>query len=308
MLSERFDDVRSWIAALRDGSKERLGFGYEIVWGEVRHRQLGSNRLPARVVVPTLDDALRLIGAADNAARFADAAMATLQTFPELHAWVVARPLVLLEHAHAWERVLRVLAWFRTHQRPGIYLRQIDVPGVDTKFVEARKSLLAELLDLVLPAEAIDASASGMRAFEQRYGLQAKPTMIRFRVLDDRPLAGPFSDVAIPLHELSRAALDVDDVFITENEANGLAFRASRAASSSSGSATASRSWLRRHGWRRNGCTTGATSIRTASPSSIDFAAISRTCVRSSWIATPSSNTALCGHTKHSPSVRCSTG
>ncbi|WP_429207336.1 DUF3322 domain-containing protein [Massilia sp. UYP11] len=57
----------------------------------------------------------------------------------------------------------------------GIYLRQVDIPGVDTKFIEARKRLIAELLDQVLPAESIDAGAVGARQLETRYGLLGKP-------------------------------------------------------------------------------------------------------------------------------------
>ena len=57
----------------------------------------------------------------------------------------------------------------------GIYLRQVDIPGVDTKFIGARKRLIAELLDQVLPAESIDAGAVGARQLETRYGLLGKP-------------------------------------------------------------------------------------------------------------------------------------
>jgi hypothetical protein len=79
-----------------------------------------------------------------------------------------------------------VLSWFRDHPRCGLYLRQIDIPGVGTKFIEERKPLLTELLDLVLPPDAIEAAAAGWRNFERRYTLRSKPNLIRFRVLDRR--------------------------------------------------------------------------------------------------------------------------
>jgi hypothetical protein len=223
-LSDRFAEVQAWIRSLQSGSRERRGFGYDIVWAQVNNRVVGANRVPYRVVVPTRDDALRLIGAFPEAESFARLAAVTLAEFPELREWIGRKPLALLEHAAAWERVLRVLAWFRRNPRPGIYLRQLDIATVDTKFIESRKGLLAELLDLVLPANAIDESAKGSRFFEERYGLLSKPARVRFRLLDDGLFMGGFSDLAVPVPEFERAHFDVARVFITENDANGLAF------------------------------------------------------------------------------------
>ena len=45
-LGSRFEEVRSWIRSLEEGSRARRGFGYEIEWADLNHRQLGRNRLP----------------------------------------------------------------------------------------------------------------------------------------------------------------------------------------------------------------------------------------------------------------------
>lgn len=223
-LAERFDEVRQWIAELEAGSKAARGFGYDIVWREINHRQLGRNRVPASVVVPSADDALALIGKRRQAARFDRVVEATTGPFPQLLPWLRKRPLVALEHASHWERVLKVVAWFRDHPRPGLYLRQLEIPGVDTKFIESNKRLLAEVLDLVLPAETVDSDVAGVRWFEARYGLVPKPALIRFRLLDPGLHLGPLSDVATPTSQFARLELPVRYVFITENEVNGLSF------------------------------------------------------------------------------------
>ena len=50
------------------------------------------------------------------------------------------------------------------HPRSGLYLRQIEVAGVHTKFIESRKGLLAELLDLCCrPTQAIDGGPRRLR-------------------------------------------------------------------------------------------------------------------------------------------------
>ncbi|MRU24952.1 hypothetical protein FG477_00115, partial [Xylella fastidiosa subsp. multiplex] len=55
---------------------------------------------------------------------------------PVLLAWLLRRPTPALEVADRWERLLAVVAWLQAHARPGVYLRQVDVPGVDSKFIE----------------------------------------------------------------------------------------------------------------------------------------------------------------------------
>jgi hypothetical protein len=223
-LGEQFDAVRSWIKALEAGSKTNIGHGYDIVWREINHRQLGRNRIPDRIVLASEADALRLLGRHADARRFDQLAAATLAAFPPLKDWLGRRALTVLEQAGAWERILAILCWFVAHPRPRLYLRQLDVAGVDSKFIETRKALLAELLDLVLPADAIDAAASGARQFEARYGLLGKPALVRFRILDPAHYIGAMSDLSVPVAQFAALRLNVERVFITENEINGLAF------------------------------------------------------------------------------------
>ena len=223
-MGEQFDLVRDWIGALRSSSHAERGDGYELVWRDINHRQLGRNRIPVAAIVESEASALRMIGRGADARRFDELVATTLGAFPALRPWVARQPLRLLEHRDGWERVVAVLRWFVANPRPGIYLRQLDIPGVDTKFIEVRKGLIAELLDQVLPAESIDAGVVGARQFEARYGLLGKPAQIRFRILDQRHYIGGCSDLMVPVAQFAALRTGVDHVYITENEVNALAF------------------------------------------------------------------------------------
>lgn len=223
-LTERFAAVADWVRALRDGSKDNKGYGYTVHWRQRRHRVQGANDLPDAITVDTEDDALRWLNRRDDAARFSQLAERTLAVFPALQSWLRLRPLRALEHEPIWDDLLAVLAWFQAHPRPGVYLRELDIPGIHTKFIEAHRGLLAELLDAVLPADAIDAGATGVRGFNRRYGLHDKPALIRFRLLDDRLAINGLTDLTVPADQLARLDPGADTVFITENEINGLAF------------------------------------------------------------------------------------
>jgi len=219
-----FEKVRSWIRALEEGTRTRRGFGYEIEWIEVTHRQLGRNRIPARVTVPTEVDALKLIGMERQAARFEQLRRSTEHNFPSLTAWLARKPFAVLSNAQEWPRILAVLNWFRDHPNSNLYLRQLDIEGVDTKFVETRKALLSELLELVLERAHNSQSNGATQTFEERYGLRSKPPTIRFRVLDRSLAVGGLLDVATPAAQFASLATLARRVFITENEVNGLAF------------------------------------------------------------------------------------
>jgi hypothetical protein len=225
-LGDRFPLVQRWIAELEASSREEQGFGYEIAWEETKNRRIGRNRVPVGVLLPTRADALGMIGQTEAAARFDALVEATLARFPILRDWLARKPLLALDYADDWGRILDCLAWFRDHPRSGLYARQIDVAGVDTKFIEARKGLLSELLDIVLPPEAVDPLAIGARGFEARYGLRSKPSLVRFRILDERHAIAGLTDLAVPAEQFAGLSLQVGRVLVVENEITGLAFPA----------------------------------------------------------------------------------
>ncbi len=220
-LSGQFDSVRSWIAGITAIPYVR------IEWREVNHRVLGAQRLPDAVWVDTLDAATMLIGKSEDLRRFIEVLALTRQEQSLLVKWLSARPLQAIELAAQWPCFLKIVAWITEHPRPGIYLRQVDIPGIHSKFIEGHRVLLCELFDLVLPEAAIALEQTGVGKFSARYGFLDKPVRIRFRVLDDRITLLPgliLPDITLDSDSFARLDLSVGHVFITENETNFLAF------------------------------------------------------------------------------------
>lgn len=221
-LTQNFDEVRRWIAQLKRQAKH-----YRIVWRHVNHRVLGANDLPGEIWIDTLDDALAFVDRRQEAERFTALVTMTKERLPDLAAWLRKRPLRALTLADDWPLLLDIVAWMRRHPHPGLYLRQVDIPGVHTKFIEGHRSVLMELFDLVLPEEAVDREAGGVSGFCRRYGFLERPAHVRFRILDDAYAVfhtGTDQDVTVTHDTFAGLDLPVDNVFFTENEINFLAF------------------------------------------------------------------------------------
>ncbi len=222
-LSERFDAVRAWSADLQRGARA----GYRIALREVRHRVIGQNSLPGEAWVESLDDALRLIGRLPEAHAFQQLLAITQRQQPALLPWLQRHASRALALADAWPRLLVIVAWLQARPRPDVFLRQVDLPGIDSKFIEAQRGVLAELLDLALPLDAIVPQATGLAQFARRYGFRDKPLRVRLRWLDPGHVGwvpGGDGDFTVSQASFVRLAPAVARVFITENEINFLAF------------------------------------------------------------------------------------
>lgn len=222
-LRDHFEAVRVWSRHLLEMPHIRLDIR------DFRHQVFGQNSLPAAAWIDDAASAIALLGKQKEARIFGQICTLTATNHPALLPWLSKRPLRALELAADWEKLLAVTDWLLSHPRPGIYLRQMDIPGIHSKFVEAQRGVLSELLDLALPAAAINPEASGISQFNRRYGFRDKPERIRLRWLD--AACSPYPDLAtadltLDAESFARLPGTVEHVFITENETNFLAFPA----------------------------------------------------------------------------------
>jgi len=202
-------------------------------WQSVNHRVLGRQQLPAHFVLEEPQQAARLIGKSEALKQFIMLYRQTMKTLAALEIWLLQYPLKALALAEDWPQLLALCAWMQVHPNPRIYLRQVDVAQVDSKFIEQHRKVLAQLFDMVLPVFAVNDDYTGVSGFARRYGFLDKPAMIRMRPLDaDIALLHSDSDQDVMMTSKALARLHpdvrsrIERVFIVENEINYLAFPA----------------------------------------------------------------------------------
>lgn len=228
-LAHRFAEVQDWARLWNAVDPDLFRVEYRALGG----RLTGVNQVPARVWVDTFEQLCRLLGVTRQARRFEQLLDETREAEPELLDWVAAHPIRALRHEGDWHRVLGTVTWLNDEQHSGLYLRQIAVPGVDTKFIEQHRGLLADLLDAHPHGRRADLSKP-RGEFAARYGFRGKPEQVRFRFLgaadgesdgDGAGLAG-FTELTVRAQELQHAPLKVATVYVVENEITYLAFPA----------------------------------------------------------------------------------
>ena len=193
--------------------------------GEAGRRTVGSNRIPAAAVFATVEDEIGFVGKARDAARFRDLAGRLGELDQNLAGWAARRPLKLLELGADALTAARVALWLRANPRPGIYVRQLSLPGVHTKFIERNRQVIDQLLAAVVPGvtepDGEGGEAPGAR-FARRHGFLHPPERVRFRILDPeiQVLGG---DITVTAEAFAHLELPVRTVVATENQVNFLA-------------------------------------------------------------------------------------
>lgn len=223
-LANHFDEVRDWIADLQ--SEPRL----RIEWRSFTHRVLGNNRVPNSLWVDSVENVAAWLGRRQELELMNALCEQTRRDCPELLGWLCEKPAHVMQALRLhedWPRLLRVVGYLQSHPRPGMYLRQLDLPGIHTKFIESHQKILQSLLDFSLPKSSIEPNATGASRFLRRYGFREKPERVRFRFLDPDKALIPAKlgrDLQIDAEAFAKLCPEVSQVFITENEINYLAF------------------------------------------------------------------------------------
>jgi hypothetical protein len=215
-IGARYAEVAAWA---REWANEAGPF--TVSTKVVGARRTGANEIPDRIRIDTFDDLVAFLGTFDQARRHGELVKLAKVVAPQIHTWVVDKPMRALAHEAEFDRLLACVRWLVDNADRDRYLRQVDVPGVDTKFIEHHRGILAELVDLVIDAPADQRS----RDFAARYGFRDKPARVRIRALDPGVslLPAGISDVELRTDELAHP-FDVEHVFLVENEVTCLAF------------------------------------------------------------------------------------
>lgn len=219
-IANQFEQVRKWVAQLQSLAE------IKIEWKIVAHRIQGEQQLPESLWIENIEAVLRLLNQQQHYRQFQQIVCLTQQKQPDLLVWLAKYPFKALAVAENWAHLLAVVEWKKQHPKPNIYLRQVDIPHIHSKFIEQHQRLLAELFEAVLPADQINPQFIGNSQFCARYGFLSKPQHIRLQNLDKNcPLVAgiDYSDISLDSSTFAQLNPKIEKILIVENEVSFLA-------------------------------------------------------------------------------------
>lgn len=204
------------IQQINSQSKEKKGFGYTLEFQKVKTKLLGVQDLPTSIFFDTQKDFLKFLGKEREVEFFKINIEKIINAFPELKEWIIKNPIKIINNQTKWESILKVCEYFKQNPKPNLYVRELPIK-VHTKFVERNKTVIRELVDLLI-SEHINIEE---KEFEKRFNLKFTEPQIRFKVLDEEISQKFFSgldDIAIPVSQFKKLNLPIRKVLVVENK------------------------------------------------------------------------------------------
>jgi len=208
--------VRRWVQAWTDWPS-----GGSVSWMSRQWGRLGTQQLPASLALATPREVAVVVGDASRWEQVQLRYQSITARWPQLSGPAVVGKLfnVLAEYEDSdFLRLFALLDWLESNPASGLLVRQLPVEGLDTKWLEKRKGLVADLIRQLR-------SDIPEGDFYCVCGLRRQPNRVRLRVLCPtlRHSVGGLCDLEAPTEELATLNLVPSTVLIVENLETGLA-------------------------------------------------------------------------------------
>lgn len=208
--------VRAWVSSWASWK----GAG-AVNWEERKWARLGTQALPISLTVPTADDVALLVGQSSRWNRARERHAQILGKWPQLSAGgtLAARFNLLADYSEVdFNRLVSLLEWLVKNPNSNVYLRQLPVEGLDTKWAEQRIGVITSLLTDIK-------NHKGDGNFHEICGLLRPPHRVRVRLLCPglRKLVGGLHDFEAPIDDIAALAIRPKAAVIVENLDTGMA-------------------------------------------------------------------------------------
>lgn len=215
-LLKQHAQVRDWVTQWRSSSTPGT-----LVWEPRRFARAGDHELPARVVFDCPEDVASAVGQSRRWNQAVQRYARVIARWPQLAGTtaLTGRFDALADYsAEDFERLFSLLAWLDANPNSGLYLRQLPVEGLDTKWFEQRKGVVTPLLRALRGVvQDVD--------FYALCGLKRPAHRLRMRLLCPQLQAqvGGLEDIEAPLSQVAGLPITPRAVIVVENLETGLA-------------------------------------------------------------------------------------
>lgn len=183
-------------------------------------KSFGRQTLPVRVFVDRPEDAFTLLSMNGEKREFLSRLKEVDEKNGALKEWFIHYyPRIRSEEFYPL--FFPIADFFKKQEEKGGYLRELSIPGVDTKFLEKHAFLVRTLWNALFPENQVDSNEE----MKEKLFIKEVPTpAICARSLDDTMLFCGVRKFFLSNDEVARFNPPHKRIFITENKVNGYTF------------------------------------------------------------------------------------
>ena len=214
-LQENYSKTLKHIEKLKESK-------FPLVYKEFYFKALGKQILPTTVTFKNLNEYLESIDKLQEYKTFIMIYENIINYYPKLKELFYKKPFLILEYKDIWDKLLLVVDFFINNSHPNVYIRELSIKDIDTKFIENHKKIIDTLLSCIKETTPLNSLSN--YAFEKKYHLKYPLATVRFRILDSKLYIHGLSDISATSKEFATLKIECKKVFIVENKITFLSF------------------------------------------------------------------------------------
>lgn len=220
-IETSWDELLAWQDFWRKAPK--ASGGHPLWHVEEKRKQtasFGKQLMPVRVFIDTPEDAMALLGLTKKKKEFLAGLSAIESQMPSLRDWYLTY-FVRISAEDFFPVVLSIARFMLEQEQREGYLREMAIPGVDTKFLENHNFLVRTLWNALFPENTAESSDE---LWEKLFVQKVPTPSICVRSLDEHLRFSGVRKLFLSQDDIADFQPPHRRIFITENKVNGYTF------------------------------------------------------------------------------------
>lgn len=220
-IETSWDELLAWQDFWRKAPK--ASGGHSLWHAEEKRKQtasFGKQLMPVRVFIDTPEDAMALLGLTKKKKEFLAGLSAVERQMPSLRDWYLTY-FGRISAEDFFPMALSIARFMLEQDEREGYLREMAIPGVDTKFLENHNFLVRTLWNALFPENTAESSDE---LWEKLFVQKVPTPSICVRSLDEHLRFAGVRKLFLSQDDIADFQPPHRRIFITENKVNGYTF------------------------------------------------------------------------------------